>query len=74
MTSLPSGAIKAALMEADCWIEYNTMYILYSDTYEEVAHTNKKLRFLCLPGMHVDVFIRLFANKTMRHCGIYCTR
>ena len=59
---LPSAAIKAALLEADCWIEYNAMYFLYSSTYEEVAHTNKKLRFLCLPGMYVDVFIRLFAN------------
>ena len=61
MTSCRPGR-QGSLDGADCWIEYNTMYILYSDTYEEVAHTNKKLRFLCLPGMHVDVFIRLFAN------------
>ena len=59
---LPSEAIKAALLKADCWIEYNTMYFLYSQTYEDVAHGNDKLRFLCLPGMHVDVFIRLFAK------------
>lgn len=59
---LPTKAIKAALLEADCWIEYNTMYFLYSQMYEEVAHTNKKLRFLCLPAMHPDVFVRLFAK------------
>jgi len=59
---LPSEAMKAALLKADCWIEYNTMYILYSDTYEYVAKNNKNIRFLCLPAMHTDVFIRLFAR------------
>lgn len=59
---LPSAAIKGALLEADCWIEYNSMYFLYSATQEEISHTNKKLRYLCLPGMHTDVYIRLFAR------------
>lgn len=59
---LPCASIKGALLEADCWIEYNSMYFLYSATQEEISHTNKKLRYLCLPGMHTDVYIRLFAR------------
>ncbi|MEL7568680.1 MAG: aminopeptidase [Dehalobacterium sp.] len=59
---LPSESIRAALLKADCWIEYNTMYLLYSETYEIVAKNNKNLRFLCLPAMHTDVFVRLFAR------------
>ncbi len=59
---LPSQSIKGALLKTDTWVEFNTMYLLYSDTYETVIKANNKLRFLCLPAMHVDVFVRLFAR------------
>lgn len=58
---LPSEALKGALEKADCWIEFNTQYILYSEISEHVQRNNKKLRTLCLPCMHTDVFVRLFA-------------
>ena len=66
---LPSASLKAALTEADCWIEYNTQYILYSEISEYVQRNNIKLRTLCLPCMDTDVFIRLFAytdHKTLK--------
>lgn len=59
---LPSAAIKGALLAADAWVEYNTMYLLYSGTCDEAMRENKRLRFLCLPAMHTDVFVRLFAR------------
>ncbi len=67
---LPSAALKAALAEADCWIEFNTQYILYSEISEYVQRNNKKLRTLCLPCMDTDVFVRLFAytdHKTLKY-------
>ncbi len=49
-------------MEADCWIEFNRQYINYSKTMEYVCAHNKKLRYLIMPGMVVDVMVRLFVK------------
>ncbi len=59
---LPSEAIKAALAQADAWVEFNVMYYLYSETHESTMRANKKMRFLGLPAMYVDTFVRLFAK------------
>lgn len=59
---LPSEAIRGALLQADAWVEFNVMYFLYSETHETVMKNNDKMRFLGLPAMHVDVFVRLFAR------------
>ncbi len=59
---LPSNAIAAAMKEADAWVEFNHMYYLYSETHNNVMAANKKMRFLGLPAMHVDTFVRLFAK------------
>ncbi|ATW28438.1 aminopeptidase [Candidatus Formimonas warabiya] len=59
---LPSKALRGALLQADAWVEFNSMYLYYSETYHIVMKQNKNMRFLCLPGMHVDVFVRLFAQ------------
>ena len=59
---LPSASLRGALMEADCWIEFNRQYINYSKTMEYVCANNKKLRYLIMPGMVVDVMVRMFVN------------
>jgi leucyl aminopeptidase (aminopeptidase T) len=59
---LPAEPLKAALTKSDCWIEFNTQYILYSEISEFVQHNAPQLRTLCLPSMHVDVLVRLFAH------------
>ncbi len=68
---LPAEALKAALMNADCWIEFNTQYILYSEISEYVQRNNKKLRSLCLPCMHTDVFVRLFSYTDHKALKIF---
>ena len=68
---LPSKALKAVLAKADCWIEYNTQYILYSEISEYVQRSNSKLRTLCLPCMHTDVFVRLFAHTDHASLRVY---
>jgi leucyl aminopeptidase (aminopeptidase T) len=71
---LPSEALKAALIKSDCWIEFNTQYILYSEISEYVQRNSNKLRTLCLPNMHSDVFIRLFAHTNHRVLRVFLER
>lgn len=71
---LPAEAMRAALKCADAWVEFNYQYLLYSETYDIVARENKKMRFLCLPAMHVDVFVRLFARVEPRPLAKFVTR
>lgn len=59
---LPSAAIKGALSEADAWIEFNNMYLLYSEISNSTFKRNNKLRELVLPCMNVEVFVRMFAD------------
>jgi len=68
---LPSEALKGALVKANCWIEFNTQYILYSEISEYVQRNNKELRTLCLPCMHTDVFVRLFAHTDHAKLRVY---
>jgi len=55
---LPVKALAATLKEADAWVEYNNQWLLYSTVWEEAIENNKKLRHLCLVGMHSDMMIR----------------
>ncbi len=68
---LPSEALKSALVKSDCWIEFNTQYILYSEISEYVQRNNTKLRALCLPNMCTDVFVRLFTRTNHKALKIY---
>lgn len=63
---LPVGPLRGALKNADCWVEFNKQYLLYSDTWQTVTSENPRLRYLCLPAMNVDVFVRLFARVDQR--------
>jgi len=63
---LPAEVMKGALLQADCFIEVNRMYLLYSALSDFVQKNNKKMRALCLPAMHKDVFKRMFADANHR--------
>jgi len=55
---LPIKALAAALKEADAWVEFNNQWLLYSTPWEIAMKENKKLRYLCLVGMHADMMVR----------------
>jgi leucyl aminopeptidase (aminopeptidase T) len=55
---LPAKALTAVLLEADAWVEFNGMPLLYSSIYDTAMKKNKNLRHLCLLGMHVDMMTR----------------
>ncbi len=59
---LPSAAILGALREADAWVEFNYMYIFYSQLFNDIFKSNKKLREMVLPGLTTDQFVRLFGR------------
>jgi len=55
---LPVEALTAALKEADAWVEYNNKWLLYSTPWDVAIEENKKLKYLCLPGMDADMMVR----------------
>jgi len=55
---LPLKPLTAALKEADAWVEFNNQWLLYSTPWDIAMEENKKLRYLCLVGMDVDMMIR----------------
>jgi leucyl aminopeptidase (aminopeptidase T) len=56
---LPVEALTGALVAADAWVEFNNKWLLYSTPYERAVKENPRLRYLCLPGMDVDMMVRL---------------
>ncbi|MBI5838859.1 MAG: aminopeptidase [Chloroflexi bacterium] len=59
---LPVESLTAALTHADAWIELNQQWLLYSTPYERALAVNKKLRYMCLVGMDVDMMVRLIGR------------
>jgi len=57
----PVGALTALLKEADAWVEFNRMPLLYSRIYDTAVRDNPALRHLCLPGMYTDLMTRCIA-------------
>ena len=55
---LPLESFAAALMKADAWVELNQTCILYSTAYDLAFQGNKKLRYLCLPTIDVEMMVR----------------
>ncbi len=51
-------ALKAAIPETDCWIEYNYQWLLYSTPWEEALTVPKRVRYLFLGGLNEDQFVR----------------
>ncbi len=59
---LPLEPLTAALCEADAWVEFNNGWLLYSTPFEIAMEKNKKLRYINLVGMDVDMMIRLIGR------------
>jgi leucyl aminopeptidase (aminopeptidase T) len=59
---LPVEALTAALKVADAWVEFNNKWLLYSTPYDVAMKQNKKLRYLNLVGMNVDMMVRCIAR------------
>ncbi len=72
--SLPVEPLRAALKHADAWVEFNRQYLLYSETWRIATSENARLRFLGLPAMNVDVFVRLFARTDQRRLAEFLER
>ena len=47
---LPIDALTGCLSGADCWVEFNKKWILYSTVYLKSMEANKRLRHYCLTG------------------------
>ena len=59
---LPVDALTAALSAADAWVEFNEQWLLYSTPFERAMAQNKKLRYMCLVCMTVDMMVRLIGR------------
>lgn len=59
---LPVNALTAALCEADAWVEFNKQWLLYSTPFERAMAQNKRLRYMCLVEMTVDMMVRLLGR------------
>jgi len=55
---LPWESITAALIKADAWVMFNNKSLLYSSVTKNAMKENKKLRWMDLIGMNVDMMIR----------------
>jgi len=67
--ALPVDALSAALKVADAWVEVNNKYLLYSTPFEVAERENKKLRYLNLSGMNVDMLVRTIGRVDMQALG-----
>jgi len=59
---LPVDALTGALSEADAWVEFNNEWLLYSTPYNRAMQQSKKLRYMNLVGMNVDMMVRLIGR------------
>lgn len=67
--TLPVDSLTAALKAADAWVEVNNKYLLYSTPFEVAERENKKLRYLNLSGMNVDMLVRTIGRVDMQALG-----
>jgi len=63
---LPVEALTALLKTADAWAEFNNKYLLYSTPFEVAMRENKKLRYMNLSGMNVDMLVRTIGRVDMK--------
>jgi leucyl aminopeptidase (aminopeptidase T) len=63
---LPLEPLTAALKATDAWVEFNNKYLLYSTPFEISVRENKKLRYMNLSGMNVDMLVRTIGRVDMQ--------
>ncbi|HLI45828.1 MAG TPA: hypothetical protein VKU94_01380 [Geobacterales bacterium] len=62
---LPVRSLRAALKNADVWLEFNKTWLLYSSIYEEVI-LNNKTKYLILVGMDADMMVRMIGRVDLK--------
>jgi len=67
--ALPVESLTAALKVADAWVEVNNKYLLYSTPFEIAERENKKLRYLNISGINVDMLVRTIGRVDMQALG-----
>ena len=68
-SQLPLEPLTAALKATDAWAEFNNKYLLYSTPFEIAERENKRLRYLNLSGMNVDILVRTIGRVDMQALG-----
>ncbi len=68
---LPVASLTAALKHADAWVEFNNQWLLYSTPFEKAMEENKKLRYLCLVGMDVDMMVRTIGRVDKEKLSLF---
>lgn len=66
---LPVESLTGALKAADAWVEVNNKYLLYSTPFEVALRENKKLRYMNLSGINVDLLVRTVGRVDMAALG-----
>jgi leucyl aminopeptidase (aminopeptidase T) len=66
---LPLEPLTAALKATDAWVEFNNKYLLYSTPFEIAERENKRLRYMNLSGMNVDMLVRTIGRVNMQALG-----
>jgi leucyl aminopeptidase (aminopeptidase T) len=66
---LPLEPLTAALKATDAWVEFNNKYLLYSTPFEVAERENKRLRYMNLSGMNVDMLVRTIGRVDMMALG-----
>ena len=66
---LPLEPLTAALKATDTWVEFNNKYLLYSTPFEIAERENKRLRYMNLSGMNVDMLVRTIGRVNMQALG-----
>ena len=71
---LPVASLTGALCEADAWVEFNNQWLLYSTPFEVAVEKNKRLRYLCLVGMNVDMMVRTIGRVNQPALSVFQKR
>lgn len=66
---LPVESLTGALKAADAWVEVNNKYLLYSTPFEVAERENKKLRYMNLSGINVDMLVRTIGRVNLTALG-----
>jgi len=66
---LPLEPLTEALKATDAWVEFNNKYLLYSTPFETALRENKRLRYMNLSGMNVDMLVRMIGRVNMEALG-----
>lgn len=59
---VPVEALTGALLNTDCWVEFNKGWLLYSTPFEKAVEGNEKLRYMCLVDLDEELFVKIIGE------------